>query len=364
MNFLMPARLITGPGCVGASAALISAYGGRCLIVTGASGAKRSGALDDVTAALDAQGIAYQVFDKVRPNPTVTQCAEGGVAARELGADFILGVGGGSPLDAAKAVAVFAANPGLSEDGLYAGNWPAPPKPCVLVGTTAGTGSEVTPVSVLIDSKGRKHSLRSERIYAAIAFGDAKYTETLSRAVTLSTGVDALSHCIESYFSKKADEVSRAFAVRGARLLVPSLSAAAEVAPSPELRTRLYEASILGGMAINTTGTNMPHNVGYYLTERYGVPHGVACAVFQPALLSHMKRSVPETAAAFYRECGFDENALLAVLHKVTPALDVRMTEEEIRGQLPRWENNASVEGALGDITAAQIGETLREKFI
>ena len=368
MKFYMPTKLITGAGSVAQSAERIGALGRRCLIVTGKSSAKKCGALDDVTAALDAQGIAWQVYDGVRQNPTLESCAEGGAAARAFGADFLVGVGGGSPLDATKAIAVLAANPGLSEADLYAERWPDPPLKSVLVGTSAGTGSEVTPISVLTTESGRKRGLRSERLYAALSLGDAKYTMTLPRAFTLSTGVDALAHCVESYFNKKADEVSRAFAVRGVRILVPALAEAAAAedaaALSPELRARLYDASILGGLAINTTGTTVPHNVGYYLTEHYGVSHGIACAVFQPALLAHVKRTEPETAATFYAETGTDEETLLGVIRAALPPLDIRMTKAEIDGQLPRWENNAAVQSALGDFTPAQIREMLTEMFV
>lgn len=368
MKHYMPTRLITGSDSISQSAALLSALGERCLVVTGKSSAKKCGALDDVTAALDAQGVAWTVYDGVCQNPTVDSCAEGGAAAREFGADFLVGVGGGSPLDATKAISVLAANPGLSEADLYAGRWPNGPKPYVLVGTTAGTGSEVTAISVLTGADGRKRGLKSERLYAALSFGDAKYTMTLPRAFTLSTGVDALSHCIESYFSRKADALTRAFAARGARLLVPALAEAADAEDaadlSPALRARLYDASILGGLAINTTGTTVPHNVGYYLTEQYHVAHGTACGVFQPALLAHMKRAVPETAAAFYAETCTDEDALLTVLRRALPPLDIRMTEEELAGQMPRWENSPQVANALGDFTPAQIREMLTELFV
>ena len=366
MNHFMPVRLITGADCVRQNAHRLDAFGSRCLIVTGAAGAKQSGALADAAEALNARHIAWQVFDGVRQNPSVAVCAEGGAAARAFGASFILGIGGGSPLDAAKAVAVFAANPDLSEAGLYAENWAAPALPCVLIGTTAGTGSEVTPISVLTGAAGRKKGVRSEKLYAALSFGDTRYTATLPRAFTLSTGVDALSHCIESYFSRKADAVSRAFAARGAMMLLPALSraaAAAEGAVPPEVREDLYAGSILGGLAINATGTAVPHNVGYYLTERYNIPHGIACGVFQDAFLAHMERTVPETYAAFLREIGVGADALRAVLRACVPNPGIRMTEAEIAQQLPRWDGAAAVHNALGDYTLSEIRSMLLELF-
>ena len=208
MQFYMPTELITGEHCVAEHAPKLARYGKRCLIVTGGSAAARSGALRDAEEALRSQGITFTHYAGIEPNPTLASCQEGGRLANSAGAEFVLGIGGGSPLDAAKAVSVFAANPGMTEEVFYSAKWDHAPLPIVLIGTTAGTGSEVTSVSVLTDSAGKKHSIHDRRVYAALAMGDARYTMTLPRAATLSTGIDAICHCIESYFSKKADPFS------------------------------------------------------------------------------------------------------------------------------------------------------------
>lgn len=109
-SFYMPVRMLSGEGCVGAHPEVFQQLGRRCLIVTGRSGAKRSGALDDLTVLLDAAGIRWTVFDQITQNPLLSDCKRCGQAAREFGADFLAGIGGGSPLDATKAAAVFAAN--------------------------------------------------------------------------------------------------------------------------------------------------------------------------------------------------------------------------------------------------------------
>lgn len=363
MEHYMPVRLDAGPDCVAQNAGRMAALGKRCLLVTGAHSARASGALADVAAALNERGIQYAIYDKIAQNPTVKSCMEAGRIGRD--ADFVFGIGGGSPLDAAKAAGVFAANPGMTESEFYALAWENAPKPIVLLGTTAGTGSEVTDVSVLTDSSGRKHSVHDPRLYAALALGGAKYTTTLPRDFTVSTGVDALAHCMESYFSRKATEISRAHAVRGARLLIPALEEALESeAPSYNLRQRLYEGSILGGLAISRTGTVFPHNVGYYLTERCGVPHGTACAVFEPDLLAHVGRCAPALAAAFYAEAGTEERELLALLRRAVPPLELPIAEAELRAALPRWENNGTVSNTVGTVTTKQIFEMLQEKIL
>ena len=365
MQFFMPTDLITGQNCVEKNAQKLARYGKRCLIVTGGSAARRSGALDETEAALRSQNIAFSCFSGVAPNPTLASCQEGGRLAHEFGAEFIVGIGGGSPLDAAKAISVFAANPDMTEEGFYSAVWPNKPLPIVLIGTTAGTGSEVTSVSVLTDSAGRKHSIHDRRIYAALALGDARYTMSLPRAATLSTGIDALAHCVESYFSKKADLISRMFAIRGIRLGLPVLQQVTESGemPTPEQREALYRASLLGGMAINPTGTVFPHNVGYYLTENYSIPHGFASTVFMPELLRHVRECEPELTEAFYTESGTSEDELCLLVEKTVPVRGIRLSEEEIRAALPRWENNGSVRNTVGTVRTEEIAAMLRKEF-
>ena len=175
-----------------------SALGSRCLIVTGRNSAKASGALDDCTAALDEHGVPWQVFDGIGQNPLLSSCHAAGTAARDFGADFLIGIGGGSPLDGVKAAAVYAANPELTPPDVY-GGWKNPALPFALIGTTAGTGSEVTRVSVLThDGTGRKKSISGPDLYARISLGDPRrYTASLPRRFTISTAQIGRASCRE-----------------------------------------------------------------------------------------------------------------------------------------------------------------------
>ncbi len=370
MDYFMPTRLHAGEGCIDRHKDELHALGERCLLVVSGQAAKASGALADVQAALEACGIASVTWDGVAENPPVAGCIDAGRLAAQSGAQFVVGIGGGSALDAAKATAVFAANPSLGEAGFYALEWERNPLPIVLVGTTAGTGSEVTKVSVLTDGAHRKHSIHDDRLYATVAFGDSRHTHTCPLAVTLSCGVDILAHATESYFNRKSDEISRAFAVRAIRLAAGPLRAAlgaAEVPLNASQRRALYEASILGGLAINTTGTCFPHNVGYYLTENYGVPHGFASAAFMPAMLTLVREADPAYAAAFYEQIGMDEEAYVSLVTDVCQPAElgrIHMSADEVEAALPRWENNGSVKNTWADVTAGQIGEILRSLFV
>ena len=365
MEFYMPSRLVAGANCVGENASRLAALGKRCLLVTSGSAARRSGALADVCAALEGQGIAFTLFDEISQNPALSACQAAGRAAFAFGADFVLGIGGGSALDAAKAAAVFAADPDMTEAEFYSARWSKAPLPIVLVGTTAGTGSEVTSVSVLTDSAGRKHSIHDPRLYAALALGDARYTLSLPRSVTLSTGIDAVAHCVESAFSRKADRLSRLFSAQGVRLAFPALSAAvAGEELNLQQREQLYEASLLGGLAINRTGTVFPHNMGYYLTERYHIPHGFASAYLMADLLNHMDRTAPELLQDFFASCGVTEGELRALVERCLPPLEARATEAELLAALPRWENNGSVKNTLGEIGREQILAILKKHLL
>ena len=303
--------------------------------------------------------------DGIRPNPSMYSCVEGGRAAAQLGADFVIGIGGGSALDSAKVIGVFATNPDLDADSIYQMNWQNRPLPVLLAGTTAGTGSEVTRVAVITDTKGKKHSMHDDMLYAALAFGDPCYTESMPLRVTASTGVDALAHCLESYFSKKANDVSRAFALKGIeQLLAPLKNIADGKFPTAEEREVLYNGSILGGLAICVTGTVMAHNLGYYLTETYGIPHGFACTVFHPALLRHAAACAPEYTEEMLRRVGTDLESLIGLIRVLTPDPQITLTEEQIEALLPRWENNGSVKNTIGNVTTEDIRQVFTELFL
>lgn len=359
MNFTMPVRLFTGCGCVSEHKEEFRKLGKKCLIVTGGRSAAACGALKDVEAALSELGIEYTLFDRVRSNPKVSGCAEAGRQASDFGADFVIGIGGGSAMDSAKAAAVFAANPGLEEAGFYAKDWKLPPLRIALVGTTSGTGSEVTKVSVLMDSSGRKHSIHDELLFAAVSFGDPVYTSFMPRSVTLSTGIDVLAHCAESWFSRKADAVSRAMAAKGIAMLADPLSAAAE---NRELtgkdREQLYEASVIGGLAISGTGTCFPHTFGYLFTERFQIPHGFASVIFFPELLEHARSCEPELTEAFFRDTGRSETELTGLVDAVFPernSYKSKVTPELLEAVLPGWEKNGSVKNTVGAVSADEI---------
>ena len=260
------------------------------LIVTGGNSAKLCGALQDVTLSLQNQGIDFDVFDRIKSNPTVESVYEGAEFAKEKQAEFVIGIGGGSPMDAAKAIALLA-NQELREEVIFLGRYVDRALPIILIPTTAGTGSEVTPYSILTnDLKQTKTSISSPVLFPKIAFLDARYTKSLPMLTTINTALDALSHSIEGMLSVRASSISNALAVESIGRIKQCLSS---LSPSPaannkisiDIREKLLYASMLAGVVIAHTGTTVVHPMGYCLTYFKNLDHGRANGLILPSFL-------------------------------------------------------------------------------
>ncbi|MBR1763784.1 MAG: iron-containing alcohol dehydrogenase [Ruminococcus sp.] len=283
----LPTRLICEKNAVRKSAEALCALGSRAVIVTGGSSSRRNGALNDTCEALESGGRSFVIFDEVEQNPSVETVLKAAEQARESGCDFVVGVGGGSPLDAAKAVAFL-----LAHDSARAGRellyTPGDDSrvPLALVPTTCGTGSEVTPVSVLsVKELATKRSI-THKVFADLALVDGKYLSAAPLQVIRNTALDALTHMIESLINTKADEFSRMFVRGGLRLWAECMDVLeGQRQPEEEALMRLMQASAMAGMAIAQTSTTVPHGLSYPLTYKLGVPHGVAVGYFTAGYL-------------------------------------------------------------------------------
>ncbi|MBQ7990040.1 MAG: iron-containing alcohol dehydrogenase [Oscillospiraceae bacterium] len=283
----IPTEFFCEDGCTAAHRDEIASLGGRALIVTGGRSSKMNGSLDDMTDVLGKCGIAYSVFDRVEENPSVETVMAGTKAALELGADMIIGIGGGSPLDAAKAVALMAANPDRDAEFLVSGgNGYAHPLPLVCVPTTCGTGSEVTPVSVLTYHDRRTKGSVPFKIYPDIALCDGKYLMYAPHRLIVNTAVDTLGHLTESYLNSAADEHSRSAAEKGFELWQGNRPLLEGEPLTAGGCTALMTASAYGGAAIAHTGTGIPHGLSYTLTYEEHIPHGLAVGYFLAGYVS------------------------------------------------------------------------------
>ena len=370
IDFYMPVKIISGENAVKNSTDWLAALGKRALIVTSKNAARASGALDDLTEALDSAGVQWRVYDGILPNPQLSACREAGKSAREFAAGFIIGVGGGSPLDAAKAAAVFAANPEINDEDFFNLRWagteacPYNPLPLVLIGTTAGTGSEVTNVAVLTQENGLKRSIKHNACYAQIAFCDPRYTCSQNRETTVSTALDAFCHATEGWFAGEGNPVLDRFAEMAFRILGARLPAFLDADRLPDecARADLLYASIYAGVVLDARGTSYPHPFGYVLTEDYGIPHGRACAVFLPSLLNRAARFAPRRADAFYGVLGLRHEELIDLLQRLNP-IHIQLTPQRLEGYLPRFSGLKHYQITPGGFSAELARELFESLF-
>lgn len=365
INSYMPVQVISGKGCLKDNCAVLENIGKRCLVVTGGSSAKKSGALNDAAEVLEKLGISYSIFDGITENPFTADCHKAGEKAREINADFILGIGGGSPLDASKTVAIFASNPDLSPADIYLRKYDNDPLPVVLIGTTSGTGSEVTGVAVLTDSStGMKKSISGHDCYAKISFCDYSYTQTMPYSVTVSTALDAFAHACESYFSSTANNLSDVYAEKAFSMLRKGLVHFLEnkTLPDEELREELYIASIFAGLCLNITGTCFPHTMGYILTEDFSIPHGRACAAFIPEFIRISAENMSEKADKLFEIMGMNEAALCDLV-TVLADINIKITPEQMEKYSHRWsdplKNFSRTPGNFTSCTAVELMKKL-----
>ncbi len=323
-------RCVSGEGCVSRSGELLKSFGTHYLIVTGKTGAKQSGALDDFLAVFNEQSITYDIYDGIVQNPHVDDCIKAALSCSRK-PDAVLGIGGGSAMDAAKTVAVMLANPSVKAEDLYAGNF-TKPLPILACDTTAGTGSGVTRYSVMETGYGdaiKKAGYGHPSLMPCVCFCDPAYLRGLPVRVAQSTTVDIIAHCIEAYFHKKTGVLPRTYAASGLELLKDSFARLLVGQCEDADREKILYASLLGGMAIELTGTCMGHSQSYGITVQLGIPHGFACGYTLGDFLRLQATVYPDEVASVLSRLGFaDVDAFERALYSVLPPLP--LTEAQI----------------------------------
>lgn len=289
-----------GEGCL-AQLPRFRHLGQRAAIFCGSHSARANGSLDTVLAHFP----EALVLDGVPENPGTLDCEERAARCREAGVDCIIGLGGGSPLDAAKAVALLVTNGGTCADYLDDSSACRPALPLIAIPTTAGTGSEVTPYSVLVDNgSGAKKTLRHPSLNPRVAFLDPVYTLDLPRHITMATALDALSQAMEGMVSKRATPLGDTLALEVCRLIRGVLPRVLAVPGDPDARGQLLYAAMLSGMVIAQSGTTLVHGMGYNYTLGYGIPHGAANALLLPPVFARNAHLLPATVATLARALG------------------------------------------------------------
>jgi len=246
-----------------------------------------TGMKEQVVELLKKNGMECQIFDKVDPEPKISLADEGAKLALKAKCDIIVGIGGGSAMDVAKAIAVLAANKGKAADYLGLNKVPGPGLPKIMIPTTAGTGSEVTFTSVFVrpDLK-KKEGMNSPFLYPDLALLDPLLTVSLPPGPTASTGIDALCHAIESYTSINASPMSKLLSLEAIALISENLRTAVHDGTNIAAREKMLLGSLYAGLGLANAGVTAVHSLSYPLGGRYGIPHGLANTVLLPHVMS------------------------------------------------------------------------------
>ncbi len=241
-----------------------------------------------VTDLLDKNGMAYEIYSKIKANPTIENVQEGVKAFKAAGADYIIAIGGGSSMDTAKAIGIIINNPEFEDVRSLEGVAPTK-KPCVpiiAVPTTAGTAAEVTINYVITDvEKKRKFVCVDPHDMPIVAVVDPEMMASMPKGLTASTGMDALTHAIEGYITKGAWEMTDMFHIKAIEIIAKSLRGA--VANEPEGREGMALGQYIAGMGFSNVGLGIAHSMAHTLGAVYDTPHGVACAMMLPIVMEY-----------------------------------------------------------------------------
>ena len=329
-----------------------------------------------VTDILDNAGIAYTVYSKIKPNPTIQNVQEGVAAFQACGADAIVAIGGGSSTDTAKAIGIIITNPEFADVRSLEGV--APTKnhavPTIAVPTTAGTAAEVTINYVITDvEKQRKFVCVDTNDIPAVAIVDPDMMSSMPKGLTAATGMDALTHAIEGYTTKAAWEIPDMFHIEAIRLISENLRDAVENKPSG--REGMALAQYIAGMGFSNVGLGIDHSMAHTLSAHYDTPHGVACAMLLPISMEFNRDYTGERYRAIAKAMGVEgtetmsqeeyRDAAIAAVRKLSkdvgiPEKNERIKEEDLEQLAKDALADACYPGNPREATLEQVIEMFR----
>lgn len=282
-----PAHTIIGKGCIQEIPRHIDVIAGKKALVVSDEGLEKIGTVRKVLEVLERAGKPYALYTGVKPNPTVSIVNEAKNIYDREGCDYLIGIGGGSPLDVSKAVSILANNGGKVEDYNGLDKSKKAGAPLIAINTTAGTGSEVTRAYVVTDEVRKSKMLMVDaNCLSYLAINDPDLMVGMPPALTAATGMDALTHAIEAYVSKSHFPFTDGIALEAVTLIAKSLEKAYEDGRNIEARTDMCWAEYMAGLAFSNAGLGMVHAMAHQLGGFYNTPHGVANAI----LLTHVMR--------------------------------------------------------------------------
>lgn len=294
-TFHMPTRIFMGEGVVNNIGSEGKIIGAESVLLVTDRGIRDAGILENVTLSLANAGMKVDIFDEVMPDPTVKLVEKGAAVARQKHNDLIIAVGGGSSIDAAKGISVMSTNDGSVCDFEGVDKFSNEPLPIFAVPTTAGTGSEVTFGAVLTDTdRDYKFLIYGSRIVPKIAFLDPIMVSTVPPSVMIPTGMDALTHAIESYMSLRATMQTEALAIGAIKVISANLRQAVANSGNREAAGNMLMAANLAGIAFGNSRLGIVHAMALPLGAFFHIPHGIANTVLLPHGLEYNLIATPQ----------------------------------------------------------------------
>ncbi|HQO47415.1 MAG TPA: iron-containing alcohol dehydrogenase [Candidatus Cloacimonas sp.] len=334
--FYCPTRIIFARNAVQKAKDHIASLGKRALIVTGKNSAEQSGALADVISVLTESGISYVLFDSITENPSLDIVMEGKSAFLQNECDFVIGIGGGSPIDSAKAISLASAN-SLGRDELYNTSAFKKAYPVLAIPLTAGTGTEVTQYSVLSDPLTKKKAgFGSDLAFPVLAVLNPKYTLTLPPKVTLHTALDALSHLLEGLYSNQRSPVVYPFIYKGIASIMKFLPLVLSQRENYLAREELMRDALYGGMVIAQGSTTLQHSIGYPLTSFYNIPHGLANAMVMEDIMELFYPAVHQELDDLFSYLQISKDDFYAWLHSLPFERKIEFSNDFIDKAIPQ----------------------------
>lgn len=329
-NFIVPKQIFHG---LGSLSELKNLKGSKAVIVIGGSSIKKNGVLDKATAYLTEANIGYAIFEGVEADPSIETVIRGAELFKEEKPDIIIGLGGCSAIDAAKAMWVFYEYPGTKLEDIVE---PFTVKPLrekaifVAVPTTSGTGTEITGFSVITDrEKGTKYPIVSYELTPDVAIVDGELCVSMPAHITANTGLDALSHSVEAYVSTIADHYNDALAKSSIDIVIKKLPIAYKEPTNLEVRQDMHDASCMAGMAFNNALLGIIHSISHQVGGTFGIPHGCANAILMPNIIRYNSKSTSKYAelATLFGKITAEEFA--QEIEKLRASLDVAASFKE-----------------------------------
>jgi alcohol dehydrogenase len=294
-DFFVSSNIVFGRDAADRLPSIINEYNPKSVMVVYDTGVKAAGIAESVLTKVMSTGVKVVVFDKVIPNPTNELVEEAATIAKHENIDLFVAVGGGSSIDLAKAINILMTNPGPIERYGGIGLVKNSILPLIAIPTTAGTSSEITNVSALIDTKAvRKYVIIDNKIVAARVIADPEFTRTMPPSITAATGMDAITHAVESYISNMTTPLTEYNSIKGLQILHKNLPKVFCDGNDMQAREQMMFGCRITGFGFSNANLGLVHAIAHTLSAHFHLAHGMANAVVLPFVMEYNADSVPE----------------------------------------------------------------------